>query len=789
MKKIIIKIALALFVVVTLFACKNKVQKTETKGLKEGVYIITNPYTRGSKVINEKGEVLLSSSDGDSDNYMTLVTDIETKKPLCIMKEIIGEKKITEYYETDEGRQSYDRASTRVEVYDLNGKKLDFDKEGISYINFAFGDNIFYENYDINKAYAYNVKTGVEKELGGENCIAVSNKVVSSTYTMMGKPSKLIIYDKNLNIIKTIENYAYDYELDYKGKKCIRVSTCSTVDGKYRYNYLDENLNLMYDAPVDDDGYGDKNKNQDTLSSDEYEKILAKLQEVSEDIKYFQKMTYDGVTLYIADYSYEDKNTHEWIYTQRIFDENLKEKTGDFKTVQRVFDRSGLILVDDDTFLDFNMNVVKKFDRKSTWQEDEKWGKIFLYDSCDENYYSRDDFSLYDRNFNVILSGLKRINIPMIPDYIVAEDKQSTKLYDKDMKVVKDYGRSLEIYGWSDSLSKMHSFVDNTTNLQGIMDGDWNIIIDNLKSVSEMRDTYFTFQKGFRYGLMDYAGNVLIDFSIFDSTSEEKQMVDLTNIDYPRVDGSTANMPMMAQIRADYLGENLTDSENMVNVTTTDYAWRNLLEGKNDLLLVYEPSSETKKIIEESGVKLKITPIGVDALVFIENVDNPINNLKTTELQDIYEGKVTNWKEVGGDDKNIEAFQRPLNSGSQTLFLNLLMKGKTPMDAKTEYRPEGMDDLIEVVASFKNTANAIGYSVYYYAKKMYQNPNLKLISVDGVMPTDESIASGEYPFLNQYYLVIREDTPKDSEIMKLYNFILSDKGTEAIRKAGYIPIS
>lgn len=257
---------------------------------------------------------------------------------------------------------------------------------------------------------------------------------------------------------------------------------------------------------------------------------------------------------------------------------------------------------------------------------------------------------------------------------------------------------------------------------------------------------------------------------------------------YPRVDGSTANMPMMAMIRSMYLGEDLTESENNTEVTTTDYAWRNLIDGKNDLLLVYEPSSETKKLIEESGVGLKITPIGVDALVFIENEKNKINNLTTENIQDIYSGKITNWKELGGDDQKIEAFQRVLNSGSQTLFLNLVMKDKKPMDPPVSYMIEGMDGLIEALASYNGQGNSIGYSVFYYAKKMYAVPGLKLVSVDGVEPTDETIASGEYPFLNQYYLVIREDTKADSETMKLYNYILSEDGFNAIKKAGYIPI-
>lgn len=272
-----------------------------------------------------------------------------------------------------------------------------------------------------------------------------------------------------------------------------------------------------------------------------------------------------------------------------------------------------------------------------------------------------------------------------------------------------------------------------------------------------------------------------------DATKETTQ-VTAEKKSYPRVDGSTANMPMMAQIRSSYLGESLTEAENNTEVTTTDYAWRNLLDGNADLLLVYEPSSETKEIIDKSPVKLKVTPIGVDALVFIVNAQNKVKNLTTEQLRDIYTEKITNWKELGGDDQKIEAYQRVLNSGSQTLFLNLVMKDVTPVDAPKKYRIEGMDGLIETLASYNNSGNAIGYSVFYYAKKMYAVPGLELISIDGVMPSDETIGDGKYPFLNEYYLVIREDTPSDSETMKLYNYILSDKGKEDIKKAGYIPV-
>lgn len=280
--------------------------------------------------------------------------------------------------------------------------------------------------------------------------------------------------------------------------------------------------------------------------------------------------------------------------------------------------------------------------------------------------------------------------------------------------------------------------------------------------------------------------NETIETTNTDSSNEENITDNIKT--YPRVDGSTANMPMMAMIRHHYLNEDLVESENNTEVSTTDYAWRNLIDGSADLLLVYEPSSETKEIIDNSDVKLTITPVGVDALVFLLNEKNNIDNLTTKQLVDIYSGQITNWKELGGEDKKIEAYQRVLNSGSQTLFLNLLMKDTKPMEAPTSYYIQGMDGLVEQIASFNDTANAIGYSVFYYAKKMYEQPGLKLASVDGIMPNDETIENGEYPFLNQYYLVIRENEPEDSETRKLYNYILSKDGENAIREAGYIPV-
>lgn len=264
----------------------------------------------------------------------------------------------------------------------------------------------------------------------------------------------------------------------------------------------------------------------------------------------------------------------------------------------------------------------------------------------------------------------------------------------------------------------------------------------------------------------------------------------LSLAEYPRVDGSTANLPMMAQIMADATGISLAEAEQLTSCRKTADAWLALAQGDADLLLVYEAAEVTKQQLAEIDTELTVEPIGRDALVFIVNEDNPVQSLTQEQLIGIYTGEITNWSEVGGADLPIVAFQRPEESGSQSLFMKLLMQERQPMDAPTEFRPAEMGGLIEQLASYNNSADALGYSVFYYASYMYQQPGLRFLAVDGVLPSDESIADGSYPLLNEYYLAVRSEdlAAEQGAVSKLYHWILSEAGKQSIRQAGYIPL-
>src|SRR5690606_20922097 len=160
-------------------------------------------------------------------------------------------------------------------------------------------------------------------------------------------------------------------------------------------------------------------------------------------------------------------------------------------------------------------------------------------------------------------------------------------------------------------------------------------------------------------------------------------------------------------------------------------------------------------------------------------------SLTEDEIKGIYSGKITNWKDVGGKNDEIRAFQRPENSGSQTALQNFM--GLTPiMKPPTEDVMSLMGTVIGEVSDYKNHKNAIGYTFRYYSTTMVKNKRIRLLGVNGVDPTIETIKSGEYPLTNEFYAVTAgSDHP---HVEAFIEWSLSDEGQEIVEKTGYVPV-
>ena len=282
--------------------------------------------------------------------------------------------------------------------------------------------------------------------------------------------------------------------------------------------------------------------------------------------------------------------------------------------------------------------------------------------------------------------------------------------------------------------------------------------------------------------------------------------------DLPEVDGATALFPVYsAFVQAVYpendysgfkkgaswkleLDDEGTKESGLPNgddipyfrCTKTNRAYERLINRETDIIFVAGPSDEQEKMAKDAGVELKLTPIGKEAFVFFVNSKNEVDNLSVEQIQKIYSGEITNWKEVGGKNNSIRAFQRPKNSGSQTA-LERLMSGKELIKPIEEDVIDGMGGIIEKTASYKNYKNAIGYSFRYFSTEMVNNDEIKHIALNGVKPTKETIRDGSYPISSNFYAITLEDNDNPN-VEKFIKWILSDEGQYIIEKTGYVGI-
>ncbi len=220
-------------------------------------------------------------------------------------------------------------------------------------------------------------------------------------------------------------------------------------------------------------------------------------------------------------------------------------------------------------------------------------------------------------------------------------------------------------------------------------------------------------------------------------------------------------------------------------------AFERLLDGECDIFFGAKPSSDQQKTARHSGKELVMTPIGKEAFIFFVNSENPVDGLTSEQLRDIYSGKVSNWKTLGGRNKRILPFQRPENSGSQTMMEYFMGDTMLKQPLKTEY-VGSMGDLIVRTARYQNKDTAIGYSFRYFASIMAKdtaNTNqIKYLSVDGIYPDTEAIRSGDYPLTTELYAVSLADNPNPN-IEPFLEWMTGPQGQQIVSDTGYVALT
>lgn len=179
---------------------------------------------------------------------------------------------------------------------------------------------------------------------------------------------------------------------------------------------------------------------------------------------------------------------------------------------------------------------------------------------------------------------------------------------------------------------------------------------------------------------------------------------------------------------------------------------------------------------EEKPQDYEIVQIAIDGIAIAVNPGNKVTNLTSAQIADIYTGKVTNWKEVGGDDQKITVLGREAASGTRDGFESIFKVAK-----KTKYAAE-LSSTGEVVTKVGSDKSAIGY-----VSLDSVNSTVKAVDVDGVKATEENIINKSYKAQRPFIEIYKKGT--DSELVKAwFTYIKSDEGQAVIKKAGLVNV-
>lgn len=202
-----------------------------------------------------------------------------------------------------------------------------------------------------------------------------------------------------------------------------------------------------------------------------------------------------------------------------------------------------------------------------------------------------------------------------------------------------------------------------------------------------------------------------------------------------------------------------------------------LIDGTVDIASASRPikTKELKKA-REKGIKPVGTVIAKDGIAVIVHPSNPVDGLSLAQIRAIYTGKISRWSEVGGEAKPIVVISRDVASGTFEAFKKLVLKGgRTRPDALMLASNKA------VATTVAKTPGAIGYIGLGYL-----SPEVKALKVDGVLPSKETVVSGEYKLARPLFMYTNGE-PKGLA-GEFINFILSPKGQKIVEKVGFVPI-
>jgi phosphate transport system substrate-binding protein len=196
-------------------------------------------------------------------------------------------------------------------------------------------------------------------------------------------------------------------------------------------------------------------------------------------------------------------------------------------------------------------------------------------------------------------------------------------------------------------------------------------------------------------------------------------------------------------------------------------------------------SRELKPAEKDKGVQA--TAISLDGVAVIINSNIVIDNLSLEKIADIFAGKITNWKEVGGPDAAVELINRDEASGTRETFLVTCIEKALGKDAGFSKKADIVASNGDMTQKVGTTPNSIGYCGFGFIDRA-RNAGAKDILVNGIEPDEANVKNGTYPLSRKLY-VVHKGPLKDGSVEKDFvDFLLSPKGQEIVKAEKFIPL-
>ena len=243
------------------------------------------------------------------------------------------------------------------------------------------------------------------------------------------------------------------------------------------------------------------------------------------------------------------------------------------------------------------------------------------------------------------------------------------------------------------------------------------------------------------------------------------------------VKGSTTVQPIMQKAVEAFMAKNKGVSISISASGSGDGA-KALIDGSSPLAMMSREMKEKEiKQAEAKGVHPKQIIIAYDCLTPIVHPSNPVKNLTLDQLKDIYTGKTTDWKDLGGKPGPISVVSRDSSSGTFEYWGEHVLKNERVFARAQMQASSGA-----VVQTVSKQPSAIAYVGLAYTK----NPAVKAVTVNGVAGSVENTLNGTYPVSRGLYLYTNGEPAGDAA--KLVDYILSDAGQKIVADVEYIPV-